>query len=136
FLGPVLVLLWTRLVRRIPVSRAASLGVALAVIGLGCLVEVWAGIRLDAVGLILALAAAVCQATYFLLSDTARDDVDPLAVISYGALIATALLSLLARPWTLPWGILAQNVGFGGLDIPARSEEHTSELQSRENLVC
>ena len=119
FLGPVLVLLWTRLVRRIPVSRAASLGVALAVIGLGCLVEVWAGIRLDAVGLILALAAAVCQATYFLLSDTARDDVDPLAVISYGALIATALLSLLARPWTLPWGILAQNVGFGGLDIPA-----------------
>src|SRR5690606_39578596 len=24
----------------------------------------------------------------------------------------------------------------GGLGIPSRSEEHTSELQSRENLVC
>src|SRR5690606_41626429 len=27
-------------------------------------------------------------------------------------------------------------VGFSGSAAPARSEEHTSELQSRENLVC
>src|SRR5690606_2381266 len=35
FLGPVLVLLWTRVVRRIPVSRGAALGVVLAIAGLG-----------------------------------------------------------------------------------------------------
>ncbi|HLU97174.1 EamA family transporter [Thermobifida alba] len=119
FLGPVLVLLWTRVVRRIPVSRGAALGVVLAIAGLGCLVEVWAGLRLDAVGLLLALGAAVGQATYFLLSDAARDDVDPLAVISYGALVAAALMSLLARPWTLPWSTLAGAVEFAGRDVPA-----------------
>src|SRR5690606_31714552 len=118
-LGPVLVLLWTRVVRRIPVSRGAALGVVLAIAGLGCLVEVWAGLRLDAVGLLLALGAAVGQATYFLLSDAARDDVDPLAVISYGALVAAALMSLLARPWTLPWSTLAGAVEFAGRDVPA-----------------
>src|SRR5690606_39909032 len=28
------------------------------------------------------------------------------------------------------------NAGILGLNMPKRSEEHTSELQSRENLVC
>ncbi|MEY9212302.1 EamA family transporter [Thermobifida halotolerans] len=119
FLGPVLVLLWTRVVRHVPVSRRAALGVVVAVAGLGCLVEVWAGIRLDAVGLLLALGAAVGQAAYFLLSDTARDDVDPLAVISYGALVAAALMSLFARPWTLPWRTLADTLPVTGVDVPA-----------------
>src|SRR5690606_40546415 len=31
---------------------------------------------------------------------------------------------------------LPEGVGGGGMPGPARSEEHTSELQSRENLVC
>src|SRR5690606_41558656 len=29
-----------------------------------------------------------------------------------------------------------RDVRSGTLDVPSRSEEHTSELQSRENLVC
>src|SRR5690606_41948519 len=31
---------------------------------------------------------------------------------------------------------LLLGVGAGDLDLQVRSEEHTSELQSRENLVC
>src|SRR5690606_40011549 len=38
------------------------------------------------------------------------------------------------------WSIYGVGQGFstgpGGEGIPSRSEEHTSELQSRENLVC
>src|SRR5690606_42062353 len=41
-----------------------------------------------------------------------------------------ALHCLLA---SYPWGVLAGAVAEEGA---ARSEEHTSELQSRENLVC
>ncbi|GLU48449.1 EamA family transporter [Nocardiopsis ansamitocini] len=117
FLGPVLVLLWIRLVRRTPVSRAAVIGVVLAVAGLGCLVEVWAGVRLDAVGLALALAAAACQAGYFLLSDAAGDDIDPLAVISYGAIIATALITVIAQPWTMPWQLITGPVTIAGVTV-------------------
>src|SRR5690606_42080331 len=39
-----------------------------------------------------------------------------------------------ARP-DLRWGAAAGSGGAGVTD-PPRSEEHTSELQSRENLVC
>src|SRR5690606_12267102 len=92
FLGPVLVLAWIRVVRRQHIARSAAWGVLLAIIGLAFLVEVWAGIRLDPLGLALALGAAACQAGYFLLSDAASDDVAPMAVISYGALIASAPL--------------------------------------------
>ncbi|MFC4562289.1 DMT family transporter [Nocardiopsis mangrovi] len=119
FLGPVLVLGWIRIVRRHPVSRAATLGVILAVAGLACLVEVWAGVRLDALGLALALGAAACQAGYFLLGDAAGDEVDPLAVISYGALIATVLITVIAAPWNLPWHLLAGEVEIAGATTSA-----------------
>src|SRR5436309_8869731 len=33
-------------------------------------------------------------------------------------------------------GLLVRNRRGGPQEIPGRSEEHTSELQSRENLVC
>ncbi|PRX92274.1 EamA family transporter [Allonocardiopsis opalescens] len=120
FLGPVFVLAWIRLVRRRRVPRTATLGVILAVTGLACVVEVWAGLRFDALGLLLALGAAGCQAAYFLLSDTHDDrpPVAPLAVIAYGTLVATAVVTLIARPWTIPVSVLAQPVPVGGLTLP------------------
>ena len=121
FLGPVLVLLWVRLVRRTKVSRAAAIGVISAAAGLVLLLEVWAGMRLDAVGIALALGAAAGQAAYFLLSDRTGQDADPLAVIAFGALTATVLLLPLARPWTLDWGLLAATTPLGPLPVPGWS---------------
>lgn len=118
FLGPVLVLLWVRVVRRNRVSPAAVVGVVLAVAGLGLLLEVWAGMRLDAIGVGLALGAAAAQAAFFLLGDAMGEDTDPLAVIAFGALVATVLLGVLAQPWTLPWGLLADPLPLGALALP------------------
>lgn len=118
FLGPVLVLLWVRMVRRDKVSPAAVIGVILAVAGLGLLLEVWAGMRLDAIGVGLALGAAAAQAAYFLLGDFMGEDADPLGVIAFGALIATVLLGALARPWTLPWELLADPLPLGTATLP------------------
>lgn len=69
YLAPALVLGWVRFVQRRPVTRAAAVGVVLAVGGLACVVEVWAGLTFDVVGLLLALGAACCQVGYFVLSD-------------------------------------------------------------------
>ncbi|MEU3306461.1 EamA family transporter [Nocardiopsis sp. NPDC055551] len=118
FLGPVLVLLWVRLVRRRRVSPAAVIGVVLAVAGLGLLLEVWAGMRLDAIGVGLALGAAAAQAAFFLLGDAMGEDADPLAVIAFGALIAGVVLGVLARPWTLPWELLGAPLSLGGVILP------------------
>src|SRR5690606_41729192 len=47
------------------------------------------------------------------------------------------LAALRAQPLGAVRGARGHGPGAGvGVDLPARSEEHTSELQSRENLVC
>ncbi len=118
FMGPVLVLVWFRVVRRTRVSVSAVVGVVLAVAGLGLLLQVWAGMRLDPVGVGLALGAAAAQAGFFLLSDATGGDADPLAVIAFGAVVATVVLAVPARPWSLPWGALVDQVALGGVVVP------------------
>lgn len=122
YLAPALVLGWVRFVQRRPVTRAAAVGVVLAVGGLACVVEVWAGVGFDAIGLLLALAAACCQVGYFVLSDQGGDGddaADPLGVIAYGLLIGTAVLTLVARPWGMDFSLLGGSADMGGTQVPA-----------------
>lgn len=123
YLAPALVLGWVRFVQRRPVSRAAAVGVVLAVGGLACVVEVWSGLSFDALGLVLALGAACCQVGYFVLSDQgseAGDEApDPLGVIAYGLLVGSAVLTVVARPWNLDWSVLAGTARMNGTPVPA-----------------
>ncbi|MFF5018161.1 DMT family transporter [Streptomyces sp. NPDC001165] len=123
YLAPALVLGWVRFVQRRPVSRAAALGVVLAAGGLACVVEVWSGLSLDALGLLLALGAACCQVGYFVLSDQGTEAGDqapnPLGVIAYGLLVGAAVLTVLARPWSMDWSVLAGSADMNGTDVPA-----------------
>jgi drug/metabolite transporter (DMT)-like permease len=122
YLGPAIVLLWVRFVQRRSVSRAATVGVVLAVGGLACVVEVWAGLSFDTVGLLLALAAACCQAGYFILSDQGSgtaDAADPMGVIAYGLLVGTAVLTVVARPWQMDWSLLGGTADMGGSQVAA-----------------
>ncbi|GAA3016684.1 EamA family transporter [Streptomyces fulvorobeus] len=130
YLAPALVLGWVRFVQRRPVTRAAALGVVLAVGGLACVVEVWAGLGFDAVGLLLALGAACCQVGYFVLSDQGGQDGQdshgkhagpphPLGVIAYGLLIGAAILTVVSRPWGMDWSVLGARADMAGTDVPA-----------------
>lgn len=122
YLAPALVLGWVRFVQRRPVTRAAALGVVLAVGGLSCVVQVWSGLTFDLVGLLLALAAACCQVGYFVLSDQGSDEAeqaDPLGVIAYGLLIGALVLTVVARPWGMDWAILGGSADMDGSSVPA-----------------
>ncbi|MFF3334976.1 DMT family transporter [Streptomyces sp. NPDC002888] len=123
YLGPALVLLWVRFVQRRPVTRAAALGVVLAVGGLACVVEVWSGLRFDAFGLLLALGAAGCQAGYFILSDQGsdlgEDTPDPLGIVAYGLLVGAVLLTVTVRPWAMDGSVLAHSADVSGVSVPA-----------------
>ncbi|MEU0740177.1 EamA family transporter [Streptomyces sp. NPDC006134] len=123
YLAPALVLGWVRFVQRRPVTRAAALGVVLAVGGLACVVEVWSGLGFDALGLLLALGAACCQVGYFVLSDQGGDAgdeaPDPLGVIAYGLLVGAAVLTVVARPWTMEWSVLADTASMDGTPVAA-----------------
>jgi drug/metabolite transporter (DMT)-like permease len=122
FLGPALLLGWVRFVQRRPVSRAAALGVVLAMSGMAAVVEIWSGLAFDALGLLLAFGAACCQVAYFVLADDQAEGADapePIAVIAYGLIVGTVVLSAAARPWNIDWTVLGQQTALGARDVPA-----------------
>ncbi|MEU3892143.1 EamA family transporter [Streptomyces sp. NPDC029041] len=123
YLAPALVLGWVRFVQKRPVTRAAAVGVVLAVGGLACVVEVWSGLGFDVLGLLLALGAACCQVGYFVLSDQGSDAgdeaPDPLGVIAYGLLVGAAVLTVVARPWTMDWSVLGGTASMDGRPVAA-----------------
>ncbi|WP_343954472.1 EamA family transporter [Nonomuraea longicatena] len=113
FMAPVMVVLWVRFVRRVRLARSAYVGAVVAVAGLAIVVEAWAGIRLDVLGLLLGLAAGACCAGYFLMNDAFGDELDPLGLIAWGMLGAAAVLIPFAQPWNIPWS------AFTGTATPA-----------------
>lgn len=123
YFAPALVLGWVRFVQRRPVTRAAALGVVLAAGGLACVVEVWKGLSFDALGLLLAFCAACCQVGYFVLSDQGSDAgdeaPDPLGVIAYGLLVGAVVLTVVSRPWSMDWSVLAGSAHMNGTAVPA-----------------
>jgi drug/metabolite transporter (DMT)-like permease len=118
FTGPVLVLVWIRLVRRTRVPPLATAGIVVALVGLACVVEVWSGVRLDTVGLLAGFGAAACQAAGFLLIERLTGDVDPLALTAVGGVAAAAALTAVAVPWTIPWRVLTAAVPVGEHTAP------------------
>ncbi|MFZ3496167.1 EamA family transporter [Streptomyces sp. 5.8] len=122
YLGPALLLGWIRFVQRRPVTRAAAAGAAVAVVGLACVVQIWAGLSLDLLGVLLGLAAACCQAFYFVFADQGSDgdDVpDPMGMIAYGMIVGTLVMTVIARPWQIDWQVLAGDAALGDLMVPA-----------------
>ncbi|WUH95136.1 EamA family transporter [Streptomyces sp. NBC_00433] len=122
FLGPALLLGWIRFVQRRPVTRAAALGVVLAMAGMTCVVEVWSGLAFDALGLLYAFGAACCQVSYFVLADHGAGGADapePISVIALGLAIGAVVLTALAHPWTMDWARLGHQAALGDRDVPA-----------------
>jgi drug/metabolite transporter (DMT)-like permease len=113
FMGPVLVVLWIRFVRRAVVPPSAAVGVIVALVGLACVVEVWAGLHLDALGLAAGLGSATCMAAYFLIIDRLTGEADPLVMTAAGTIVAAIALGSVSAPWALPWHTLAETVPFG-----------------------
>src|SRR5436309_12184112 len=64
-----------------------------------------------------------------------RSTLFPYTTLFRSSRSASALTRLdCAKPWELQIGIFC--FSFAWRELSLRSEEHTSELQSRENLVC
>ncbi|MGI5273635.1 EamA family transporter [Nonomuraea sp. CA-218870] len=119
FMAPVIVVAWVRFVRKIRLARAAYLGAVMAVAGLAIVVEAWQGLRLDAIGLGLALLAGACCAGYFLMNDSFGDDIDPLGLIAWGMIGAAVVLAPISQPWNLPWDAFTRTASpVGGTPLP------------------
>lgn len=102
YLAPVLVVLWVRFVRKEPVRGRMWLAVGLAVAGLAVVSRAWNGLTFDGLGVVMALLAAVCFASYFLLGEHNVGFDDPLRVILWAFVVATVAMNLVEPIWAMP----------------------------------
>jgi drug/metabolite transporter (DMT)-like permease len=114
YLAPLLVALWARYALHEPVRRRIWVALALALIGLALLVEVWEGLTLDGLGVTAALAAALAFALYLLLAERAVGRRDPFSLSLYGFLFAAAFWAVVRPLWHFPAGRLTAETSLLG----------------------
>lgn len=113
FTSPILIALWVRFVRRVRMPAPVWAGIALALLGLALVAQVWQGLRLDAVGLVAGFCAGVCSAGYFLIGEHAVATRPPLGMITWGMTIGALSMFVVAPPWKLPMDVLTGTAEFG-----------------------
>lgn len=114
YLAPVLVVVWVRFVRREDVRARLWGALVLSVLGLVVVAEAWRGLRLDGLGVLAGLAAAMSLAAYYLTSERGLGRRDPLSLAAWTFTAAAVFWSLLQPWWTFPWHDLARSVALPG----------------------
>jgi drug/metabolite transporter (DMT)-like permease len=120
--APVLIALYVWLVRREQVRNRLWVALALLLAGLVLVAEVWeGGGSLDLLGVLAALAAAVCLAAYYLLGERGTADRDPVALTAWSFVAAAAFWAVAAPWWQFDVGVLAEPVpvSLGSTEVPA-----------------
>jgi drug/metabolite transporter (DMT)-like permease len=103
FTGPVLVALWVRLVWHEPVRRRVWAALALALLGLALVAEVWQGFVLDALGVAAALGAAVALAIYLLVGEKGVVHRDPFSLVCLALFFASVFWAVVQPWWSFPF---------------------------------
>jgi drug/metabolite transporter (DMT)-like permease len=119
YTAPILVVgwLWTT-TRRRPSSLTLT-GVALAVAGIMLVLNVFSGAHINLIGVGWALAAAVCAACYFLMSDRVAaegdDGLNPVTLATGGLIVGTAAVALLGVTGVMPLTFTTNDTVIAGL---------------------
>jgi drug/metabolite transporter (DMT)-like permease len=108
FLAPVIVALWNRWVRKVSVSSTIWLALALTLVGLALVTQIWQGLTLDLVGVLAGLGTACGLALYWMLGEAGQRQRDALSLTMWGFVFSTLAWSILQPWWGYPFGVLAQ----------------------------
>ncbi len=122
YLAPVLVAVWVRFVRREPVRPRIWGALALCLVGLAVVAQVWSGLTLDGIGVLAGLGAAASLAAYYLTGEHGLSRRDPLSLAAWTFTAAAVFWSILRPPWSMDWTVLRQAVAlpgpFDGAEVP------------------
>jgi drug/metabolite transporter (DMT)-like permease len=111
YTAPLLVALWARFVQRRTVKPRLWVGLALSLIGLACVAEIWGDLRLDRLGIAAGLVSAAMLAAYYLLGARGVAERDTLSLTGW-AFAVSAVAGAVVRPW---W-----NFDTGSLTVQSR----------------
>lgn len=110
FTSPIMVALWFHFVLKHHTPRVVWLGLAIALVGLAMVAQVWQGFTLNALGVLAAFGAGAALALYFLVGDSMvqrPQPRDPVSMTMWG-FGAAALFWFIVQPWwSFPWTALS-----------------------------
>lgn len=107
FLAPVLVALWLKFGRRQAVSSRIWLAIAMTLVGLAFVAQVWSGSTLDPVGVIAGLLCAVALAIYWILGESGQEHRDAVSLTMWGFVFASLAWAVISPWWNFPWPVLS-----------------------------
>jgi drug/metabolite transporter (DMT)-like permease len=104
YLAPVFVALWARFYVHDPVRRRLWLAIALCLLGLSLVVELWGGgTSLDGVGVLACLITAVAYAGYVLMAERSLESGrDVYSLLAWGFTVAAVFWAVLRPWWSFP----------------------------------
>ena len=114
YLGPLLVALWARFVMKERVRQRLWAALALCLVGLSIMVDLWGGISLNGWGVAFSLLSAVTFAASLLLAEHAVGRRDPISLLCFGFFFATAFWTIVQPWWSFPWESLGSSVSLLG----------------------
>jgi drug/metabolite transporter (DMT)-like permease len=110
FMAPIFVVLYARFVMHVPVRNTVWLGLALAVVGLALVAQVWDGFTLNKIGVLYAMGSMTTLVFMYLLGDKASQGRDPMSLLMWAFIFASLFFAIL-RPWgSFPWDSLHAQV--------------------------
>lgn len=118
YLGVVLVVLWLWARHGHRPRRWTVVGIGLAVVGLVLVLDVLGGMRVDGVGVLWALGAAVGLAAFFVLSARTGTGLPPLVMAAGGLLVGGVALVLAGLVGIVPMTATTADVVLAGRSLP------------------
>jgi drug/metabolite transporter (DMT)-like permease len=108
YLGPLLILLWLRVLHGRRMAPSLWAAVALSVVGSFLVVRAYDTAGLDAIGLLFAFCAAITFAVYMVAAERAGRGHSPATTLSWGFGFATLFWLVVRPPWTFPFEAFAE----------------------------
>jgi drug/metabolite transporter (DMT)-like permease len=115
YLAPLLVALWACFAYHEAVRRRIWFALALALAGLALIVNVFGGgTTLSTAGVVFALAGALAYALYVLLAEHVVGGRDPVSLLAWGFLFASAFWAVLVPWWSFPGHAITAHTSLHG----------------------
>jgi drug/metabolite transporter (DMT)-like permease len=115
YLAPLLVAIWARFAYHEPVRRRIWTALALALIGLALIVNLFGGgASLSTAGVLFAFSGAFAYALYVLLAEHVVGGRDPVSLLAWGFLFASVFWAVLVPWWSFPAHAFTESTSLHG----------------------
>ena len=114
FLAPLFVALFSRFVYHERIRSRIWVALALCIVGLAVIVQIWSGLAFSTIGITAALAASFALTAYILMAERERRHRDPVSLSFYGFLFAALFWAIVQPLWRFPWDVLGESVSLQG----------------------